>query len=61
VAVLAYRAFACWLPIIPGAAAWMTLRRTVAGWQRATEPLVYQPQPRRVLAADTAHAVPLAA
>jgi hypothetical protein len=39
----------------------MTLRRTVAGWQRATEPLVYQPQPRRVLAADTAHAVPLAA
>jgi len=61
VAVLAYRAFACWLPIIPGAAAWMTLRRTVAGWQRATEPLGYQPQPRRVLAADTAHAVPLAA
>ena len=35
VAVLAYRGFAFWLPIIPGAAAWITLRRTVAGWQRA--------------------------
>ena len=35
VAVLAYRGFAFWLPIIPGAAAWITLRRTVAGWQHA--------------------------
>jgi uncharacterized protein (TIRG00374 family) len=40
VAVLAYRGFAFWLPIIPGAAAWITLRRTVAGWQRAPEALV---------------------
>jgi uncharacterized membrane protein YbhN (UPF0104 family) len=61
VAVLAYRGFAFWLPIIPGAAAWITLRRTVAGWQRAPEPLVYQPPRRRVLAADSAHALPLAA
>jgi hypothetical protein len=61
VAVLAYRGFACWLPIIPGAAALITLRRTVAGWQRAAGSLVHQPAPRRVLAADSAHAIPLAA
>jgi len=61
VAVLAYRGFACWLPIIPGAAAWITLRRTVAGWQRAAEPLGYPPTLRRALGADSAHAIPLAA
>lgn len=61
VAVLAYRGFAFWLPIVPGAAAWITLRRTVAGWQRTPEPLVYQPPPRRALATDSAHAVALAA
>jgi uncharacterized membrane protein YbhN (UPF0104 family) len=61
VAVLAYRAFAFWLPILPGAAAWITLRRTVAGWQRAAQPYVYQPPQRRTLAPDTAHARPLAA
>ena len=60
VAVLAYRGFAFWLPILPGAAAWITLRRTVAGWQRATVPLVSSP-PRRTFAADAAHARPLAA
>jgi uncharacterized membrane protein YbhN (UPF0104 family) len=32
VAVLAYRAFAFWLPILPGAVAFASLRRTVAGW-----------------------------
>jgi uncharacterized membrane protein YbhN (UPF0104 family) len=32
VAVMAYRGFAFWLPILPGAAAWMSLRRTVAAW-----------------------------
>jgi uncharacterized protein (TIRG00374 family) len=31
-AVVAYRAFAFWLPIVPGALAFATLRRTVAGW-----------------------------
>jgi uncharacterized membrane protein YbhN (UPF0104 family) len=34
VAVLAYRGIAFWLPILPGAAAWISLRRTVAGWER---------------------------
>jgi uncharacterized membrane protein YbhN (UPF0104 family) len=58
VAVLAYRGFACWLPIVPGAAAWLTLRRTVAGWQPVSAPLVDQPRPRRPLAAG-ADAVPL--
>lgn len=31
-AVLAYRGFAFWLPIIPGAISYFALRRTVAGW-----------------------------
>jgi uncharacterized membrane protein YbhN (UPF0104 family) len=33
-AVLAYRAFAYWLPMIPGAIAYVRLRRTVAVWER---------------------------
>jgi len=33
VAVLAYRAFAFWLPTIPGAFAYLQLRRTVHRWQ----------------------------
>jgi uncharacterized protein (TIRG00374 family) len=40
-AVVAYRAFAFWLPTIPGAIAYFQLRRTVAGWRaerRAGEP-----------------------
>ena len=32
VAVLAYRAFAFWLPTIPGAVAYLQLRRTVNRW-----------------------------
>ncbi|HEY1777610.1 MAG TPA: lysylphosphatidylglycerol synthase transmembrane domain-containing protein [Solirubrobacteraceae bacterium] len=32
VAVLVYRAFAFWLPTIPGAIAYLQLRRRVAGW-----------------------------
>jgi uncharacterized membrane protein YbhN (UPF0104 family) len=32
VAVVAYRGFAFWLPIVPGVAAWVSLRRTVASW-----------------------------
>jgi uncharacterized membrane protein YbhN (UPF0104 family) len=35
VAVLAYRLFAFWLPIAPGIAAWMSLRKTVASWGSA--------------------------
>jgi uncharacterized protein (TIRG00374 family) len=40
VAVLAYRAFAFWLPTVPGALAYLQLRRTVANWrqERAAEP-----------------------
>src|SRR4051794_7582592 len=34
VSVLAYRGFAFWLPIAPGVAAWLSLRRTVARWER---------------------------
>jgi uncharacterized membrane protein YbhN (UPF0104 family) len=33
VAVLAYRFFAFWLPIAPGALSYATLRRTVADWE----------------------------
>jgi uncharacterized protein (TIRG00374 family) len=33
VAVLTYRAFAFWLPTLPGAVAYFQLRRTVAGWR----------------------------
>jgi putative heme transporter len=35
VAVLAYRAFAFWLPTVPGAIAYLQLRRTVHRWQTA--------------------------
>ncbi len=35
VAVLAYRAFAFWLPTLPGAIAYLQLRRTVQRWQKA--------------------------
>jgi uncharacterized membrane protein YbhN (UPF0104 family) len=35
VAVLTYRGFAFWLPTIPGAIAYLQLRRTVKGWQAA--------------------------
>jgi uncharacterized protein (TIRG00374 family) len=33
VAVLTYRAFSFWLPTLPGAIAYLQLRRTVAGWR----------------------------
>jgi uncharacterized membrane protein YbhN (UPF0104 family) len=33
IAVLAYRGFAFWLPIVPGVIAYLTLRRTVARWE----------------------------
>jgi uncharacterized membrane protein YbhN (UPF0104 family) len=41
-AVLGYRGFVFWLPIVPGAIAYLTLRRTVARWERedAGEPAV---------------------
>jgi uncharacterized membrane protein YbhN (UPF0104 family) len=37
VAVLTYRAFAFWLPTIPGAIAFFQLRRTVARWREEHE------------------------
>jgi uncharacterized protein (TIRG00374 family) len=37
VAVLTYRAFAFWLPTIPGAVAFFQLRRTVARWRAERE------------------------
>jgi uncharacterized membrane protein YbhN (UPF0104 family) len=37
VAVLTYRAFAFWLPTIPGAIAFFQLRRTVARWREESE------------------------
>jgi hypothetical protein len=33
--VLAYRAFAFWLPLVPGSIAYFQLVRTVHRWQRA--------------------------
>jgi len=36
VSVLAYRAFAFWLPTIPGAIAYFQLRRTVHRWHDDT-------------------------
>jgi uncharacterized membrane protein YbhN (UPF0104 family) len=54
VAVLAYRFFAFWLPIGPGAVAFASLRRTVAKWERedAGEVVVLEPARRR---ADARH------
>jgi uncharacterized membrane protein YbhN (UPF0104 family) len=38
VAVLVYRAFAFWLPTVPGAIAYVQLRRRVAGWTAGVPP-----------------------
>jgi uncharacterized membrane protein YbhN (UPF0104 family) len=47
VAVLSYRGFAFWLPIVPGAIAYFTLRRTVARWEAedAAQPLLAEGVP----------------
>jgi uncharacterized membrane protein YbhN (UPF0104 family) len=34
VAVIVYRLFSCWAPVVPGAIAFAKLRKRVAGWQR---------------------------
>jgi uncharacterized membrane protein YbhN (UPF0104 family) len=49
VAVLAYRFFAFWLPIAPGALAFASLRRTVAGWEAPDEPRVRAARMRRAV------------
>jgi uncharacterized membrane protein YbhN (UPF0104 family) len=41
VSVLAYRAFAFWLPTLPGAVAYFQLRRTVHRWQDSGPPTSY--------------------
>jgi uncharacterized membrane protein YbhN (UPF0104 family) len=47
VAVLSYRAFAFWLPTIPGAIAYVQLRRTVDEWRaRESDPPDTRPGPR---------------
>ena len=43
VSVLAYRALAFWLPTLPGAVAYLQLRRTVNRWQRAEAPSAEAP------------------
>src|SRR4051794_14777050 len=48
VAVLAYRVFSFWLPILPGALAFGSLRRTVAKWEPAPAPAPARSKPRRV-------------
>ena len=65
-AVLAYRGFAFWLPIIPGAISYFALRRTVAGWAAedaaqalaapAAEPPVLRVLPARPVPRATADA-----
>jgi uncharacterized membrane protein YbhN (UPF0104 family) len=34
-AVLTYKAISTWLPVVPGALAYLQLRRTVAAWRAA--------------------------
>jgi uncharacterized protein (TIRG00374 family) len=41
VAVLAYRAFAFWLPTLPGAVAYLQLRRTVQRWGEEQQPVLH--------------------
>jgi hypothetical protein len=48
VAVLAYRFFAFWLPIAPGALAFASLRRTVARWDADAPQLERRPRVARV-------------
>jgi uncharacterized membrane protein YbhN (UPF0104 family) len=42
-AVLGYRAFQYWLPIIPGVLAYLRLLRTVRGWEASAEPADARP------------------
>jgi uncharacterized protein (TIRG00374 family) len=44
VAVLTYRAFAFWIPTIPGAVAYLQLRRTVSRWRLAEAPRTLEPE-----------------
>jgi uncharacterized membrane protein YbhN (UPF0104 family) len=62
IAVLAYRVFAFWLPIAPGALAYVQLRKRVGAWEledaegeRSVRPSVLRRQPRRAREAALAH------
>ena len=44
-AVLVYRLFAFWLPVIPGFIAFLQLRRTVARWESEERPIEAAPAP----------------
>lgn len=56
-AVLSYRAFAYWVPIVPGALAYLGLRRTVKGWEGAQS----KPLRDRLIVARPTSAPPSAA
>ena len=47
IAVLAYRAISFWLPTLPGIVGYLSLRRTVRGWERSPprEPAAVQASP----------------
>jgi uncharacterized membrane protein YbhN (UPF0104 family) len=55
VAVLAYRFFAFWLPIAPGALAFGSLRRTVAQWEEEPVAVPARQKPRRVANTTPCH------
>lgn len=59
VAVLTYRAFAFWLPTIPGAVAYLQLRRTVQAWDHdgGEEPAAAGPAPKLQPAPDAGAAI----
>jgi hypothetical protein len=61
VAVLAYRGFAFWLPIAPGALAWVSLRRTVARWDEEDSPAAAPAPPASLARARRGCAAPAAA
>ncbi len=54
VSVLAYRAFSFWLPTLPGAIAYLQLRRTVRRWQE--EPVADPPRPGGMLSSASGRA-----
>lgn len=55
VAVLAYRAISFWLPIIPGAVAYLQLRGMVARWKESDSGVVVAPPPTVKLSDAASH------
>jgi hypothetical protein len=56
-AILASRLISFWLPTLPGAVAYLQLRRTVGHWRDETE--IASRQPARTSSKDSAVASPL--